>query len=128
MKSFTFPVRVRFAETDAMGIVHHAHYFEYFEAARIGMLEAMGLPYVKIIEMGYHLPLIEASATYRQPAKFDDRLEIAPTLQPLEGPKLTITYQVRRGADVIAEGATTHVFIDTAGKAVRPPKEFLAIL
>jgi acyl-CoA thioester hydrolase len=123
--SFTLPLRVRFAETDAMAIVHHARYFEYFEAARVGLMDALGLPYAEFVRMGYHLPLVESHAFYRQPARFDDRLEIEAQLQPLNGPRLTITYKVTREGKLLAEGKTVHAFINKTGAAIKPPKEFL---
>ena len=128
MISHTFPLRVRFAETDAMGIVHHARYFEYFEATRVALLDAIELPYAKIIEQGLHLPLVEAHARYRLPAKFDDHLEIEATLEPIEGVKIAISYKVRRQHELLAEGRTVHVFINQEGKAVRPPKDFITKL
>jgi len=123
--TFTLPVRVRFAETDGMAIVYHARYFEYFEAARVGLMDAMGLPYAKLVKMGYHLPLVEAQAFYRSPSRFDDRLEVEARLNPLDGPRLTITYKVMREGKLLAEGKTVHAFANKEGSATRPPKEFL---
>lgn len=128
MKLFVHELRVRFADTDAMGIVHHARYFEYFEAARVAMLAEKGLPYTRLIEMGYHLPLIEVQASYKVPAKFDDVLKIEAQLQPMEGIRLKILYKVWRGEELLAAGRTGHVFIDDKGRPVRPPEAFLQIL
>ncbi len=126
MKPFVHIIRVRFVETDAMAIVHHSNYFAYFEAARIAYLESKGLPYPRLIEMGYHLPLVSTQVNFRSPARFNDQLDIETTLEPMTGATLTIRYIARRGADTIAEASTTHAFINTSGQAVRPPKEFLA--
>jgi len=128
MKPFLLPIRVRFAETDAMGIVHHSNYFAYLEAARIALLDELGLPYTKLIELGFHLPLVSAQINFRTPAKFDDRLEIETLMQPMSGATFTIGYKIRRGSDLLAEASTTHAFINSSGQAVRPPKEFLAIV
>ncbi len=124
MKAYTLEVRVRFAETDAMGVVYHARYFEYMEAARIALMEAEGLPYKKLVEEGFHLPLVEARIKYRASAKFDDILQIEATMEPLDGVKLNIRYRILRGQSLIAEAQTTHAFIDLQGHPVRPPKIF----
>lgn len=111
-----------------MGIVHHSNYFAYFEAARIALLESLGLPYTHLISLGYHLPLVSTQVNFRMPAKFDDRLDIETNVEPMSGATLNIHYLARRGADVIAEASTTHAFINAQGQAVRPPKEFLAAI
>lgn len=128
MKNFIQPIRVRFVETDAMGIVHHSNYFAYLEAARIAYLESVGLPYPRLIEMGYHLPLVAAEVRFRLPAKFDDHLEVETTLPPVKGATFTIAYKIKRGSDLLLEASTTHAFMNPAGQAVRPPKEFLEIV
>ena len=74
MLSATTEIRVRYAETDKMGVVYHANYFVWFEAARIQLLDDLGLPYNDLEERGYLLPVLECGAKFLQPAHFDDRL------------------------------------------------------
>jgi len=123
--SYTLPVRVRFSETDAMGIVYHARYFEYLEAARIAMLGAMGVPYPALVAAGFHLPVVEAQIRYRAPAKFDDVLEVQVVMEQMEGVTFTLHYKITRGPTLLAEAQTTHAFINLQGQPVRPPKMFL---
>ncbi|HET6510916.1 MAG TPA: thioesterase family protein [Candidatus Kapabacteria bacterium] len=121
-------IRVRYADTDKMGVVYYGKYFEYFEVARTEMLREYGLPYADLEATGVMLPVSEASAKYYRGAKYDDLLRITCRMPHRASPKLEITYEVRRGAesDVLAEGRTTLVFVDEAtGKPVRPPKMYL---
>jgi len=127
MALFTQTIRVRFAETDAMQIVHHGRYLEYLEAARIAFLDKVGMPYQKLVEQGYHLPVVEASLKYRQSAYFDDRLDIRITTAPLKGVRLTLHYEVCREDQILAEASTTHVFLKD-NKAVRPLPAFAKAL
>lgn len=126
--SSSLPIRVRFAETDAMGVVYHARYFEYMEAARVALMDELGLPYSQLVKMGYHLPLIEVNACYRAPARFDDKLQVKATLHPLEGLRVVIDYKITRNKDLLVEGKTIHVFINAAGNPCRPPKEFVKFM
>ena len=128
MKSHTIKLRVRFAETDGMGVVYHGRYFEYFEAARVRLLDEVGMPYTKLVELGYHLPVVEAQVRYRAPAKFDDDLEITATVAPIEGPRLNLSYKVTCRGDLLTEGKTVHAFINKNGFPVRPPQEFLDVI
>ena len=72
----TTEIRVRYAETDKMGVVYHANYFVWFESVRIQLLDDLGLPYNDLEERGYFLPVLECRAKFLQPAHFDDRLTV----------------------------------------------------
>lgn len=128
MISNTTVVRVRYVDTDQMQFMHHARYLEYFEVARTELLRNFGLPYNEVEKEGYQLPLIEAGLKYKQPAYYDDLLEIEACVKKLLSPKVYIQYTVRRKADgqVLVEGFTEHAFISiTTKKAVRPPKFYI---
>lgn len=121
-------IRVRYADTDKMGVVYYGKYFEYFEVARTEMLREYGLPYVDLEESGIMLPVTAASARYFKGAKYDDMLRITCRMPHRISPRLEIAYQVRRGEseEVLAEGETTLVFVDAAtGRPSRPPKLYL---
>jgi len=124
-------IRVRYADTDKMQFVYNGKYLEYFEVGRTELLRATGLPYSEVEKQGYQLPLIETGIKYKQPAVYDDVLEIHTSVKELHSPKVHIEYVVKRKGthDVIAEGFTTHIFIrsDTK-KAVRPPKVYVDAL
>ena len=99
-------VRVRFGETDLMGIVHHASYLSYFEAARVAWLRRRGVTYKTWTERGWHLPVVEANLRYRAPAKFEDVLTVEVALSEMRSHSLRFTYKVTR-VDGSAEGGTS---------------------
>jgi acyl-CoA thioester hydrolase len=127
IKSVT-PVRVRYAETDQMKAVYYGRYFEYFEQARSDMLRDIGLPYSHVEEMGLLLPVIEAHAEYRRPARYDDEIQICAYLKEKPVARVRIDYEVLREGETepIAAGYTIHSFVNAAtGKPTRAPGQFL---
>jgi len=114
-------VRVRYAETDAMGIVYHGSYFPWFECARIKLLDDVGLPYVDMEKSGVRLPVIEASIRYHEPAFFDDRLRILAEVEQRPRARMEISYQVKKGESLLCTGRTVHAFMDTDNRPCRPP-------
>jgi acyl-CoA thioester hydrolase len=127
----TTTIRVRYADTDQMGVVYYAKYLEYFEVARTEMLRAMGLPYREIEAKGYELPVASASIKYYKGAVYDDELLVTATLTPKHSPKVDIHYEVRRKNDneVIAEGETVLVFVDReTGRPARAPQFYLDVI
>ena len=118
-------IRVRYAETDKMGIVYHGNYLVWFEIGRIHLLDEIEFPYSRLEALGYLLPVLEVHAVYHRSAEFDDRIDIATSLRGLSGLRLTIDYELTRGSEVICTGKTKHAFVSTAGKVVRPPPAFV---
>ncbi len=114
-------VTVRYAETDMMGIVYHANYLPWFEVGRTTLLKEIGVPYRKLEEEGFRLPVLEVSAKYLRPAVYDDALEVVTTIHDRPLLRIRLEYEVRRGAELLATGATVHAFVDREGKPVRPP-------
>ena len=115
----TTEVRVRYAETDQMGIVYYANYLVWFEIGRVELLRALGLTYNRLeIEHQCILPVIEASCRYRAPARYDDQIAIETRPSMLRGSILKFAYQVWRKATLaeerklLAEGETVHVVCD----------------
>lgn len=127
-------VRVRFGETDLMGIVHHASYLSYFEAARVAWLRRRGVTYRAWAERGCHLPVVEASVRYRSPARFDDVLTVEVALSELRSHSLRFSYRVRqRSGDAspggaVAEGETRLACVDDWHELVRLPAPFVEVL
>ena len=117
----TVQVTVRYAETDMMGIVYHANYLPWFEVGRTTLLKELGVPYRKLEEEGFRLPVLEISAKYLRPAVYDDTLEIVTTLRERPLLRIFLEYEVRRGDELLATGSTMHAFVDREGKPVRPP-------
>ncbi len=131
MISHTSEIRVRYADTDKMQFVYNGKYLEYFEVGRTELLRSLGLPYSEVEKSGYQLPLLEAGITYKNSAKYDDLILVKATVKELYSPKVHIEYLITRKEteEIIAEGFTTHIFINAeTKKAVRPPKLYIEIL
>lgn len=94
--AFTQRVRVRYGETDQMGVVHHAAYLHYLEDARTAWLRALGLPYSALEATGIGLPVRRAELRYRAPAKYEDELDVEVRLARLRGASATFVYKVTR--------------------------------
>ena len=114
-------VTVRYAETDMMGIVYHANYLPWFEVGRTTLLKEIGVPYKKLEEEGFRLPVLEISAKYLRPAVYDDTLVIVTTVNDRPLLRIRLDYEVRRGEELLATGTSVHAFVDKLGKPVRPP-------
>jgi acyl-CoA thioester hydrolase len=114
-------VTVRYAETDMMGIVYHANYLPWFEVGRTTLLKEIGVPYRRLEEEGFRLPVLEVSAKFLRPALYDDTLEIVTTLSERPLLRIHLDYEVRRGEELLATGSSLHAFVDLQGRPVRPP-------
>ena len=118
-------VRVRYADTDKMGVVYNGNYFTYFEVGRAELMRHFGSPYSGFEKAGYLLPLVESYAKYIKSSYYDDLLDIE-AIMPLElKPLLRFDYRVWRGGELLAEGFTVHSFLNIeTGRPVKPPKIF----
>jgi acyl-CoA thioester hydrolase len=120
-------VRVRYAETDQMGVAHHGSYFVWMEAARTELLRERGISYRSLEERGYYLPVYEARCQYKSRVRYDDVLVVSSWLSMLGGARITIDYAMHKEGSVetiIAEGQTCHAFTDKDGKVIRTPSFF----
>ena len=126
--SFIYHVRVRFADTDQMGIVYHARYFEWFEAARTEMIRSMGMSYKELEKSGISLPVIEAFCRYRMPVKYDEHIRIKSVLMEVTRSRIRIGYYVmgEKEDSVRVFGYTVHCFIGSKGRPTRAPEELLS--
>lgn len=116
-------VRVRYAETDQMGVAHHAAYFSWMEVARVAYCDAAGCRYRSIErEHGVFLAVSEASCRYRVAARFDDELVVSCWVTDSRSRSVRFSYEVHRGGTLIATGETRHVVTDAGGRAVRMPE------
>ena len=120
--------RVRFPETDKMGVVYHANYFPYFELGRTEMMRDYGLPYTDIEKSGYQLVVIEVHATYLAPAQYDQELDIHTRIAELGGARVVFEYEVTANGTCIAKGTTHHACIGPRGRPVRFPERILKAL
>ncbi len=116
-------VRVRYAETDNMGVVYYANYFVWFEVGRCELMRVLGWPYRDMETAGYFLPVIEAHCEYRQPARYDDELEVKTRGGWMSPVRLQFEYEVVRPADgaVSATGRTVHASLGRDGRPRRLP-------
>ena len=120
----TSSVRVRYAETDKMGVVYYANYFVWFEVARTDLLRTLGWTYREMELSGVSLPVIEAHCEYARPARYDDEIEIRTTGRMLSPVRMEFNYEVRLTTDaaVAATGRTTHASVDQSGRPCRMPE------
>jgi acyl-CoA thioester hydrolase len=123
-------LRVRFAETDQMGIAHHSSFVVWLEAARVEWLRDRGLSYRQMEDEGISLAVSGLQVSYRTAARFDDELEIVARLVEARSRRFRFDYFVTRPVDgaLLATGSTVHVPTDTSGRAVRLPGSWLSAL
>ena len=123
-------VRVRYAETDRMGVVYYANYLVWFEVGRTEWLRETGWSYREMETDGVGLPVIEAHCEYRQPARYDDRIEIVTRASLLTPVRIRFDYEVVRAQDqaLAAAGYTVHAAVDPAGRPCRLPERVRALL
>ena len=122
-------VRVRYAETDQMGIVYYANYLVWFEVGRTDWLRETGWSYRDMEADGYSLPVIEARCTYHESARYDEELEVR-TTSTLESPiRIQFLYEVVRATDgaKLASGMTMHAALDRSGRPRRLPDRVRAL-
>ena len=117
-------VRVRYAETDRMGLVHHANYLVYFEQGRTELLRANGLSYKSLEDQGFLLVLTKVEVRYRSPARYDDLLTIRTSVTRMTMVRIDHRYEVLRDGCLIADGTTTLACVDPEGR-VQPLPDFL---
>lgn len=123
-------IRVRYGETDQMGIVHHSNYAQYFELARIRWLENLGASYKKMEEEGIMLPVYEMKIKYKKPAFFDEIITVETSLEKNPTAKIVLNYVVRNSSkEILTQAQTTLVFTDAkTKKPMRCPEYILKLL
>lgn len=121
-------LRVRYADTDAMGVVHHANYLAYFEAGRVELLRSVGISYRDLEQRGFLAPVVEVTCRYRAPAYFDDLLLVRTRLAEARPARFAFEYDIVREADetLVAQGRSLHACLDrTTLRPVRIPEDIL---
>jgi acyl-CoA thioester hydrolase len=123
--SFVHRVRTRFAETDAMGVVHHAAYLPYLEEARVAYLRAIGHPYDAVRSPdgseGTEFPVLEVWVQYRKPLRFDDEVDVSLWVGAVTRTTFQIAYLLSVGGEAYATAVTVHGCVDGRGRAARLP-------
>lgn len=121
-------VRVRYAETDQMGVVYYANFLIWFEIGRVEWMRQLGFDYKRMeIEDDCHIPVVEVNCRYKAPARYDEELLILTELAALRGFVLKFRYKIVRAKDrlLLAEGETTHVITDRQMKKRALPEKYV---
>jgi acyl-CoA thioester hydrolase len=126
-------IRVRYAETDLMGVVYYANFFIWFEVGRVELLRQLGFHYKQMeIDDNCHIPVVEANCRYKSPAHYDDELVLETRILELRRSVIKFGYRLLRmekeAPTLLAEGETTHLTVDRSMRPVRLPQKYVAVL
>jgi acyl-CoA thioester hydrolase len=124
MRTHTLTLRVRYGETDQMGVVYHANHILYFEMGRTELMREAGFPYAKLEAQGILLVVTEVSCRYRSPARYDEELRVITTVERIGRATISFRYEILgpSGA-LVAEGRTELASVDASKRPVRLPEE-----
>jgi len=122
--------RVIYGDTDQMGVSYYANYLRWFEMGRTEFMRQAGMPYVTVEKEGLFFPVVEVHCNYRQPARFDDLLDIETTIGARERASLRFDYRVLHAGDsrLLATGWTRHACVNRSGRPTRLPQEYAQLL
>jgi acyl-CoA thioester hydrolase len=121
LRSHEIEFRVRYKETDAMGVVHHANYFTYFEMGRVEQLRANGGDYRKMEEDGLFLVIARINCSFHRPAYYDDVVRLRTTTTRVTGAKVEHDYELYRGEELLCKAHSVLACIDRTGNVQRIP-------
>ena len=122
-------VVVRYAETDQMGVAHHAVYWIWFEVARTDLIRKLGFSYRRLEEEGYRMPVAETGCRHRAAARYEDRVSVEARVSEIRRTRVRIDYTARdEDGKTLAEGFTVHAFLNADMRPVRFPPEMAAAL
>ncbi len=126
MLQHTTQVRVRYAETDQMGVVYHANYVVWMEVARVEAIRSVGLNYADMERDGVRIAVLGVEVDYRAAARYDDLVNITAKVVEVQSRKLRIEYEIHRASDgqLLATGATRHLFVNHDLKPIRCPEQY----
>jgi acyl-CoA thioester hydrolase len=123
-------IRVRYAETDQMGVAYYANYLVWFEVGRSELCRKRGFCYADLEAMGYKLVVTDVHCRYRNSARYDETVIVRTRLKGINKRMITFGYQILRkdNEEIIAEGETSHICVDSNGKTRSLPEKFLVCL
>jgi acyl-CoA thioester hydrolase len=127
MKHVDVPVRVRYADTDRMGIVYYGTYPQYFEIGRSEFMREKGFTYRQFEEMGFHLVVTGIEITYYNAATYDDLLTVRTSISEVKSRGLSFHYEIFKDDTLVVKGRTKHVCVDGGRKTVRIPSDVMEI-
>lgn len=127
MRTVQLGDRVRFVETDMMGVVHHSNHFRWFEMGRVEFLRQAGIELLDLMGDGIVFPISDVECKYLIPARFDDEIVIEAQLPELSRVKLVFHYRILRPRteEVLAVGRTISVFTNREGRIIRLPQTYM---
>ncbi|MCO6148411.1 thioesterase family protein [Flavobacterium sp. NRK1] len=127
MNFHEFKVRVRYAETDQMGVVYHGNYAQYFEMGRVEWLRNLGVSYKSMEEEGVMLPVVSLTMNYKKPARYDDLLTVRTILKKQESVKIEFDYEIKNEeGELLTTGNSILVFVNMkTGRPSLPPEYIL---
>jgi len=120
-KQVTVPMRVRYSESDQMGVAYYANYLAWFEIGRVELMRELGISYAETEKQGFFLPVSEACTRYMAPAHFDELLEVRCWVGEVRTRAMRFEYELLRGEQVVAKGHTVHVCTDRDARPVTFP-------
>lgn len=121
--TFVAQLRVRYEETDQMGVAYYANYLAWFEVARTEFFRSKGIVYRDLEkEHALYLPVVEAYCRYKRPVEYDDLIDLYLSVEELSRASLAFEYKIKKAGYVVAEGRTRHVFIDGKKRPVAIPE------
>lgn len=123
MRIHSVDIRVRYQETDQMGIVYYANYYVWFEVARTEYFRSLGFPYRDFERDKAFLVVVNSSCQYKRPAHYDDLITVKSWISSIKNSSFIFEYEVKRSRDLLAIGSTVHVFISKKGKPARIPSK-----
>ena len=126
--SHDIEVRVRYAETDAFGYLHHAQYFVYFEMGRTELLRTSGACYRDMEQRGLFYVVSRLECRYRAPARYDDVLTLTTRVERLTRVRVDHGYELKRGGQLLTDASSTLVLVDRAGRPTALPDDLYAIM
>jgi acyl-CoA thioester hydrolase len=123
MKRHQIQLRVRYSETDQMGVVYHGNYAPYFEMGRVEWLRNIGISYKWMEETGIMLPVVSLTMNYKKPAKYDDELTVTTIFKSQTSVKIEFEYEIHnQNQDLLTIGHSVLVFVDMkSGRPIAPP-------
>ena len=121
-ESHEIAVRVRYAETDRMGLLHHANYFVYFEMGRTELLRQRGVSYRDIEDSGFLLVIVDIGCKFKRPARYDDLLTLRTSVDRVTHVKIVHKYELFHEGTLLAEGHSTLACVDREGRPQRLPE------
>ena len=122
LREMDLEIRVRYQETDAMGVLHHANYFTYFEMGRTEFLRSTGKTYREVEDTGILMVIVKIACKYLRPARYDDVLRLHTRTRRVTAAKIEHDYQLFRGDELLAEGESTLACVDRQGRVQRTPE------